>query len=219
MKYFLLKNATMRKEIGCFPQCEGVPDGYNFGMYDKSNSITNLNNDTFPDFDPEIIVQLDRKAKLTDVVSHTNFHCRGLFVNEKVKSILEQFNLPEHKFFEGILIYQDKKIPYYWFHLVKKDLQGINFAQSEFRTGFSPNNLDDEILQINTLEDFNNIIENNPKFVGGAKIILEEEYQKFNLDLIYFPFIHFYIFISENVANLLIKEKVSGIEIIEQKFL
>ena len=64
MKYLLLEKSSIHKEIKCYPQCKGVPDGFNFTMYDKPNSITNLDNDFFPDFDPEIIVQsliLERK--------------------------------------------------------------------------------------------------------------------------------------------------------------
>lgn len=221
MKYHLIKNSSNRKEIGCYPQCEGVPDGYDFGMYDNPNSITNLNNDFFPDFEPEIIVQLDKKAKLTDVVSHTNFYSRGLFVNEKVKNILEHFKLPNHKFYSGTLIYNKQKLQYYWFHLVKKDLHGIDFVQSEFRTGFSPNDLDDEVLEVNSYDDFKNYKKVKPKpfNIWGSNIKLEEKYCNYNLDIIYFPFIHRDIFASENLVNKLKEEKITGLDIIEQNFL
>ncbi len=177
MKFYLLENSTRRKEIGYYPQCCCVPDGCNTGMYDKPNSITNLKNSYFPDFEPEIIVQLEKKAKLTDIVSHLNFLCRGLFINEKVKNILEQFNLPDHKFYPGSLIYQDQKLSYFWFHLVKKDLQGINFSESEFRTGFSPNDLDDEILDINSYDDYIKVEKiNHHLHIWCSKNKLEEKY-------------------------------------------
>lgn len=40
-----------------------------------------------------------------------------------------------------------------------------------------------------------------------------------NKDLKLFSFIHKHIFVSENIASLLQKEKITGIEIIEQSFL
>lgn len=220
MKYLLLEKSSIHKEIKCYPQCKGVPDGFNFTMYDKPNSITNLDNDFFPDFDPEIIVQLEEKAKLTDVVSHTNFPCRGLFINEKLKNILSQYILPEHKFYPGILKYFDNNLNYYWFHLVKKNFYGIDVASSEFRTGFSPADLDNDIYKVNTFDQFLLLQEKlGPNLLWGSKIVLSEIYKNKCFDVLFFPHLHFDIFISEILANRLIKEKISGIEIKEQNFL
>ena len=100
MKYYSLSYSTDEKEVGkVWPQCKAIPEGYDHKWLDLPNSMTKLTNDAFPNENPDLVFELDKKAKLTDIISPSNIYAVGLLVNEKAKLILEGFNLITHIFF------------------------------------------------------------------------------------------------------------------------
>lgn len=112
MKYFLVANSTNNQIIGKkYPQCKGMPSkmGLTFKWFEQPNSMTKLTNDEFPNFEPELIFELEEKALLTDVVSPSNILAKGLLVNERVKNIFSHFKLMEHRYYPATLIVEGKK--------------------------------------------------------------------------------------------------------------
>lgn len=91
MKYYKLIHSDTPKSVGIFPQI--------ISYYTKYNKLTlddkiNLRIDVFKKFDKELpYFKLDKKAKLTDILSVVLFIAHISLVNEKLLKILKEFNL------------------------------------------------------------------------------------------------------------------------------
>ena len=117
MKYYALKNSTA-KEIGKeYPQTDGMGDGYSFSAV---NSISNLPHLEMPDFTPNLdYFNLDKKAKLTDFISTALINAEGFIVNDRVKNVLDNFNLAPHRFYPAKLLHNNKFYTnYFWLHFL-----------------------------------------------------------------------------------------------------
>jgi Immunity protein family (Imm11) len=207
-EYCLLANSVDRKEIGCFYQTAGLPDGYTVRFYDRPNSMTKLNNDEIPKDNPELIWQMEPKAKLTDVVSAGNISAKGLLCNDRVREILESHKLCEHKFYPATLIHEGKELNYHWFHPIEQDIDIIDFEKSKFAL-------------TDYFRDFMNDIEINSK----AKLIKEYNERdddtlitlldlKLNLHIDFCRFsyiIHNYFIVSDTMKNKLKKSNITGL--------
>jgi hypothetical protein len=215
MKYFLISHSSDRKEIGDYPQTipTEVIDA-NGGFEETSRA--NLTNEHFPNVSPALEFELAKKAKLTDVLSASNIQARGLLVNEKVKKILEQFNIMNHKFYLGSVTAKGKKLPYYWLHIVNTSFDGIDFEKSNFiETGFTGRKIGD--VEINTFEDYDKI--SREKMLKVEKLILLPNSSIKDLDLFLFPEIHYRIIASERLISALQESTVSGIKTTEADFM
>ncbi len=220
MKYFILSNATDKKEIGkIYPQCKGVPKGYSFDWYDDSNSMTKLTNEEFPKEKPALVFELDKKAKLTDVISPSNISARGFLMNEKVKDLLVDFNIINHKIYSATLFANRQMYDYFWFHPVKNNFDGIDFKKSEF---IEADIFKDKIkdINVNSIKDYNKYWEEARKdinFIIPEKLVLTQEYKQ--LDIFFFPLIHQYLIVSENFIKILQEQKIIGFEYKEVAFI
>lgn len=216
--YYLLNNAKTRKQVGTQFQTKGFVDNYDI---DGPNSRVHLKYDEFPDFVPDLRFELEEKAKLTDVVKPDNISLNGFLINEKVKRIFEQCRLPEHRYFEASLLDQEGNVhPYYWLHLISNAYQMVDFSQSVFRKSDFPLKMrstkNDPIYPIKDLDNF--LDTKNSLFDKDEYIVLDvlkiRNCQSF--DMLYFGnlWINAKI-ISERMAELLKKEKITGIDITE----
>ncbi len=161
MKYYLLSHSAVKKIVGDFPQTVST-EVIDVNNEFEPTSRANLTNKHFPTVQPNLEFELSNKAKLTDVISASNIEARGLLVNEKVKTILEQFNILNHKFYPGSVTVKGKKTPYYWLHIVNNSLEGIDFEKSKFmEIGFTGRKIGD--VEINSLKDYNKIRANGQK--------------------------------------------------------
>jgi len=219
MAYYSLSRSTVKNEIGKYPQCIGVPDEYTFEWYNEPNSMTKLTNMKFPKEAPDLIFQLDNEAKLTDVISYTNIHAIGLLLNEKLKDILEDFIIPEHKFYPATLFTQRQEHQYHWLHIVKNDFNGIDFEKSIFiETDLMNKKIKD--LDINSFDDYNKCWDNRESkfhFITTEKLILQSNLQY--LDLLLFPKIHSKLIGSERLIKKLKQENITGMSYEKTSFL
>ena len=215
MKYFRLKNSILRKEVGFMFQTNGFIDEESAH---GPNSRINMEYDKFPKFVPDLRFQLHEKSKLTDIVNASNINAIGFLMNTRTRDIFEQCNLPEHKFYRSSILDHDEiSHLYYWMHIISNDYRMVDFSQSIFRISklLHPQNLDDlTSVQISSLYDFKQV---------EKKISLQYEF--IIIDTLYvndqnhYDMIHFgnidinTVFISEKLANLLKKEKITGITI------
>ncbi len=220
MKYFILSNATDEKEIGkIYPQCKGVPKGYTFDWYDESNSMTKLTNDEFPKEKPALVFELDKKAKLTDAISPNNISARGFLVSEKVKNLLNDFNIQEYKIYPATLFANKQMLNYYWFHPIKNDFVGIDFKNSEF---IETNLMRHKVKNVNvdSIEDYNKCRQNKQKkfnLIIAEKLVLKQEYKQ--LDISLFPLIHQYLIVSKKFIETLQKNSITGFKYKEAAFI
>lgn len=215
MEYFLISNSTDKKEVGHYIQTKGLPDGYTSKWFDAPNSLTKLTNDDFPKQDPDLIFELEPKAKLTDIVSASNISARGLLMNEKTKNIFEQFNLPEHKFYPATLIVKSNKLQYYWLHIINNSLDDIDYQKTEFYLySYSDGKLD--TIEISSTEDYNNQWMNTDGVdrIKSDNIIIKYNSTLKNKDLLLFGELHNNILISKSMASILNSSNISGVDII-----
>lgn len=216
--YYKLRNAITRKQVGYQFQTTGFIDGYDIH---GPNSRIRLEWDKFPDFVPDLRFELHKKSKLTDVVTASNISATGFLINEKVKEIFDECLLPEHRYYEATLLNHDGNVlPYYWLHLISNDYKMIDFESSIFRKTkdlMKFNSIkEDPIYPIKDLKDFkdtnSSIFENN--FFIVFDVLKIHNTQKY--DMLHFGDIDVNsVFISEKLATLLKKAKITGIDIIE----
>lgn len=131
MKYYLLSWSVNKKEIGYYPQTIGnefIDENGELPLYSKGN----ITNEEFPSDLTNFNFEIHKKAKLTDVVDASNISARGLLVSEKVKNIMSEFNILNHKFYSASVLFKGKEYSYYWLHIVNTSLEGIDFLNSNF---------------------------------------------------------------------------------------
>jgi len=218
MKYYFLACATNKKETGVLgPQCMVFPTGYNLQWYDQPNSMTKITNDKFPDNNPEFIFELDPKAKLTDFISQSIINARGFLISEKVKSILEKFALPQHKFYSAKVFYNGKPIQYYWLHLLDNLYSEIDYTSSKFYHGLTQGWKTSDVI-VNSLDDIV-ILRKQMKLIYAESLVLQPILKIKDYDMLLFSLLHQDIFISKQIADYFTKEKITGYQVKEQEIL
>jgi restriction endonuclease len=113
MHYYIVRNSLNNKEVGkALFQCKSMPEKKSgTRWFDEPNSMTNLTNNEFPDFVPDLQFELENKAKLTDIIKPTNLPAQGFLLSEKAKAVFESFNLMEHLYYNAIVITPKGELP------------------------------------------------------------------------------------------------------------
>ncbi len=209
-QYYILKPAVGTKETGmAYPAVESFED-YNFN---KADSVYNLDSDCFPDFVPDISYKLAKGAKLCDVMEKSNISACGLLINEKVKEVLEQFNLVPHKYFPATIEDKGTVHQYYWVHFVWEDgINFLDFKNSKFKIKRVSKDLGEvEVLSLHELHS-------KQGELGFMNMIHNYEYTFLNpnLDLFIHP-LNKTIFVSENLKSKM--ANFSGADFITAQYL
>lgn len=215
--------STDKKTIGTsgYPQCKSVPKslGLDFSWFDNPNSMTNLDNDDFPNFKPNLLFELEDKAILTDVISPSNISAKGFLISSKLKKILDNFNLMEHRYYGATVISKGIEKEYFWLHFKdcdEKYLGEINFVSSSFYVANLAFVRIDDII-IKSYKDFwEKKMNLSMKHILGSKIELSENLKKKNLDLFYFPYVLDYYLVSKKLYKAINDNEITGFEIKEQ---
>ncbi len=224
-EYYIASNSTDEKIIGKkYPQCKGLPSGMGltFDWFDRPNSMTNLNNDEFPNFEPELFFELEEKAILTDIISPSNVSAKGFLVNQKVKDILSEFNLMEHKYYPATLIVKGDKLKYYWLHFYdneEKYLNGIDYKLSNFFISDLTFRKTDDIIIVSRDDFWKKKMSLPMKHIRVNKLKFTQGIQNENLDLFYVTYIHSDYWISDRLAKRLLALNIKGINTKEQDIL
>ena len=221
MEYYILDNATTRKQVGRFFQTNGLVDGYNENAL---NSMTKVKADEFPNFIPDLRFELHEKAKLTDIVSAGNIITRGFLINEKVKTIFEICKLPAHKYYDATLNVKGTIHKYYWLHLLYNDIDGIDYINSSFYATYAFNKM--EGIPLKSTDDYwakQEAYVNEEKIltIRAERIKLLSTFGKFDMITFLCPLLRMVgnIFISSDLKDKLEKEKITGIDIESQDIL
>ncbi|MCR6639841.1 MAG: hypothetical protein NVV82_12900 [Sporocytophaga sp.] len=206
--YYIISNSTDSMETGNdFPQIQNVtkeydPNGPNsvYKLYEHRN----LNPPFVPELDSFVV---RKRTKITDLQSNAFIGGRGLFLSEKFKSLLSDFNLPKHKFFKSTVIKDDDTHTYYWFHLIESDYRGkVVFEKTKF------SNWKD--LKLDNYQDYLDFSENEDKYgqLKANKVTLGNTFDK-SLDLFMISAFDQNLYISQKLKDKIIEEKLTGIEI------
>ncbi|WP_196888985.1 hypothetical protein [Aureivirga sp. CE67] len=133
----------------------------------------------------------------------------GFILSVKAKNIFEQFILPDHKFFPVNVIFNGKNHEYY-FLLVAKENQPINYNQSSFEEWYT-----DQEVEINNYIDLSEYIPskngNVPfyqrKNISETKIIFNKELDLYSAVTLTNSWFYF----SERLKKAIQKAELSGI--------
>jgi len=127
MKYYILSESTDTNIIGYYPQTDVSEDSEFFSVFiDFQTRI-----EEFPEYIPKYIIILNKKAYPTDFIERVGVPY-GLVVNNKIKSLITLYSLPNHKFYDTEVIYKKSKLNYYWFHFYDDIFQYIDMEKSKF---------------------------------------------------------------------------------------
>ena len=127
MKYYTLSESTDTNIIGYYPQTDVSEDSEFFSVFiDFQTRI-----EEFPEHIPKYIIILNKKAYPTDFIERVGVPY-GLVVNNKIKSLITSYSLPNHKFYDTEVIYKKSKLNYYWFHFYDDIFQYIDMKKSKF---------------------------------------------------------------------------------------
>lgn len=212
-KYYTLKLSSDAKKTGSFPQADCLTQFH----------AHQLKYGRFPDFKPELSFALEKKAKLTDVLSQASVSADGLLINERVKDIFEKYNLIDHCFFSAqVRDQKEKSHLYYWLHLVAKQeyIDWIDFPGSTFLLEKGIGNF--EHVRINSKEEYDQKEREAEDMDTLATIVIDRivgssSFDK-KLSLFVFPKIDNRIFVSSDLKEELSNSGVTGIEFTASPF-
>jgi hypothetical protein len=191
MKYYLLDTDTSNKKVvGAYPQTTFIKE-YDFNA---PNSMHNLSFYEFPSFVPDLRFALEKKAKFSDVVHPSNITANGFLLNEKTRTVFEQFNLVSHQYYEASIIDLkiNKTLPYFWLHLINNTYEGIDFQKSSFyfldnsfqRLTDAPIHFENEIAFLAFKEQ---LCEKFGSFTGGIEhLVLTKEIKAKKIEVLFF---------------------------------
>ena len=171
---------------------------------------------SYPKNNPTLKFELESRSKFSDFISPSSITATGLLINQKVKSILDKHNLPDHKYFEANIESSNGKQveTYYWLHIFNpSSLDWINYKESVFfytKYGFREGNI--------TFNSFKESRIKKEQLVGNMgtieveEIVLNSNFDK-TLDLFNFEYFDHAIHISSRLKEALESENLTGLEI------
>lgn len=132
MKYFIARDSLDERIVGKdFPQAYKFIKEYNPNAPNALFSLYKYR-ESFPDYIPGLDgIMLSGSAKLTDIVS--NGFSGDLFIlSDKVKQIIEQYNLCPHRFYPLGLYRRKVKYNYFLLYIVSNYIDSVECAKTSF---------------------------------------------------------------------------------------
>lgn len=114
MNYYKLLPSIEEEEIGIYPQAQYNIE-YNPGLFTDRE----MRPHKFATHNPTVELRLEKGAKLTSILS--SILSFGFIVNEKVRNILQEYNLPPHRFYSVRITENNNLHSYYWLHVIVDD--------------------------------------------------------------------------------------------------
>ena len=209
MEFWILKANWKSKEAGnAYPQVsclnQAVSHQLSAHSYPKSNPILKF--------------KLESRAKFSDLITPSSITATGLLISQKVKSILDKHNLPDHRYFKATINSSKgtQVETYYWLHIFNpSSLDWIDYNNSVFfytKYGFREGS-----IQFNSFKESRIKKEQLVGKMGTIeieKIILNSNFDK-TLDLFNFEYFDHEIHISNRLKKALESENITGLEMKE----
>lgn len=204
-----------------YPQANGdrisnnngyLSKGGNFGKIFFENVVDNA-----PVFDYFHLYSLSYQKEydwiLLDAYSYIGQNvpsCRGFLISERLKNMLEQFEISKpFRFYKSKLMFQGKKLPYYIFHLAQNEWNNLIFESSKYLELNENGNLTQLSVSVRNRKEFKFLFKEskNKQLIWKLKL-------KQHSDIFYFPFIDKggYV-ISEKLKNRINELGFKGFQI------
>ena len=202
--YYTIDNRVDDEEVG--------------SVYPQASCLTQadahqLRADRLPAGAPRLAFELQRKARLTDLLSEAAMNARGLLMSAHMKEAVAGFTLMRHRFCPASVDTPEGGRDYFWLHLsdpsLEKDIDfpgsAFSWTQSTFREG---------PLQLSSYEDYLQKREENGFLWGAAldRIKLLDRFDR-TLDLFTLGRFDGNIYISEALRAAIVEAGCTGVEI------
>lgn len=212
-KYYKIENQIDTEEVGLniSSQTDGLV-GQN--TFNSKNSYSIFSHHNLPDeFNPTETIKLANSAKQTDFISTGLISGNGFIVSAKLKNILEQFKIVDHKFYEIPIEHRQKKVEgYYWLHMFNPEQDYVDFDNSIFQVRKFSKVLKDD-LKFNSIEEY---WEERKNYKSGQLFRLKElKLKENNYDILYVGVGGTMKLVSEELVNKLIDMKITGYKVSE----
>jgi hypothetical protein len=130
----------------------------------------------------------------------------GLFINEEVKELITEFNLPVYELYKTSCEFKGKNYIYYWFRIHTQEIQScIDFEHSKFIRGEGssvlPNNYEQSKQQIYDYSIMGHDIE---------VLYIKKEIERY--DFFFLSHYPHYYFVSERLKHAMERKKFKGME-------
>lgn len=207
MKFYSISESREINVIGFYPQTS-LAKSYN---PTSENSHRNVKPYNFSTFTPDYGLELNEQAIPTDIIDRGPVGF-GLIVNEKIKELLKDFELPEHKFYPINISYKNKGLKYYWFHFIADIEKYIDKSKSTIKLfhKFKFNIIQEEIY-INTIKgnlyDYEDSLPREHA-IRINKIVMNSDTPVF--DIFDISILGRITLISEKLKDKLYKEGITG---------
>ncbi len=206
MKYFGISHADRIDEIGFYPQTNFI-SGQDSLQSNASDQETPLINGH---------IEINHNAIPTNFLDRSSI-TKGIIVDSKLKGIIENHNLPPHKFQPIKTTYHGKELEYYWFTFVSNTRRYIDFSRSKFKIIAISNFKELGELELTSIE-FKNSISNGLSFEHS--IVIKSIYLNGNFpqyDIIDLDKITPGIFVSDRLLSNLKEAGMTGFVASEYK--
>ncbi|MFY7826844.1 MAG: hypothetical protein ACOVQ4_06950 [Flectobacillus sp.] len=219
-------------QLHCTDHVDGTSKGYfpyDYKYY--SSEVENFFNRDFnlgnlPDFEVRLDgIILDKNVRVTDFIGIGSL-LKGVCISDRVKKILEEYNLPNHRFYP-VTFHQPSKVEkkieliegYWLLHFELEFGENVDFEKSEFVRDvlqFYTTDLS-QIIRVNSLEEYEAILLSTKKALLATKLVLKSSFDT-SLDVWdtnYLTGVNSYF--SSRLVKRLKKEKITGFEVFEPK--
>ncbi len=219
-EYYLLKSSSDINEIGTYPQCQDFVKGTSKEdielLYIAERAMKRNNLDDISKIHELSGLKIHGRAKVTD------FICSNVpnvtIVNRRMIDILSKYSIGECILIPIKLKRRGVVWDYYCFYCRNDMNEYVDFSKSVFRMD-SFMNLDgsEELPPFSNLQEIKDLREKallDLKIINPQKILLKKDFPK-GLDIFTLPNITrtAELFISSSLADRLVEEKITGIEI------
>lgn len=220
MSYFIFKESSSPEQIGKhYPQSSKMSSGYRYNDYD---SVWQIRSEPLY-FPPNLnSFVLNGQSKKTDIISVMSLNSRNnILVKSSLAKIWKNLNTCEYQEFPATIIYRKQKFDYTLLHFYTYHNQFIDFKKSNF---YYAQNRTEKIrdLEINSMKEYVDTgsriyRETQLQFTDSIcpyNLAIDDEKAKFDFFLVE-DMPGFNYIISEKFKQVLIEEKVTGIDLIE----
>jgi hypothetical protein len=204
MQYYILDTPAQSKETGnVYPQV----------AFNNVKEAFKFRHNCYPENEPVLSATLEKGAKLTDVLSQASIAGHGLLINEKVRNILADFKIMNHRFYSCPVKDLNGEIhQYFWLALVQPNIiNWIDFSKSSFYTTEAGFREDDIILT--SYEDYLYKKEHLPSINWWIKADNIKLNKIIDCDFFVFPQLLHRIILSDKLKQTFINNSIKGIEI------
>jgi hypothetical protein len=215
MNFYYLEESIRTKETGDeYPQILKMiprPD------YHDDNGIYALSRVALPENEINLkYLILEKNAKPSDVLSCEMLRLRGFLMNERFRDTLENFNLPDHRFYPAFVKdVASKAYSYYWLQMViDYTRKYIDFKKSDFEiTSTSIIKKESMPVEINSNEEY---IETKSKLpekqrIRLSKVVLNKVFEQSNLDIFKIVDLSGSWIISERLKTAIAERNITGV--------